>query len=133
MGNCTVFARYIEPAFATQVILSARLTRLYEREDWRARIETARDEAPLLLERGVSAVSLPVPVPEMKAAPQDATTLTLEQAAVYAMDQAQAMDNRAGGTPTRFTHVHAMRLHQQALKKAQEVEYSVAGQEQDRG
>ena len=33
-GNCTVFARYVEPAFATQVILTAQLTRLYEREDW---------------------------------------------------------------------------------------------------
>src|SRR5271157_1724299 len=26
IGNCTVFARYVEPAFATQVILTARLT-----------------------------------------------------------------------------------------------------------
>lgn len=28
IGNCTIFARYVEPAFATQVILTARLTRL---------------------------------------------------------------------------------------------------------
>ena len=33
IGNCTVFARYVEPAFATPVIFTARLTRLYERED----------------------------------------------------------------------------------------------------
>ena len=54
IGNCTIFARFVEPAFATQVILTARLTRLYEREDWRARFAASKDEEPLLLERGVS-------------------------------------------------------------------------------
>ena len=54
IGNCTIFARYVEPAFATQVILTARLTRLYEREDWQARFAAAKDKEPLLLERGVS-------------------------------------------------------------------------------
>ncbi len=52
-GNCTIFARYVEPHFATQVILTARLTRLYERRDWRERFAAARDAEPLLLERGV--------------------------------------------------------------------------------
>jgi type IV secretory pathway TraG/TraD family ATPase VirD4 len=133
MGNCTVFARYIEPAFATQVILSARLTRLYEREDWRARFEASQHEAPLRLERGVSIVSMPISLPKVEQVSQSADQPTFDQAAQHMMDQVQAMDKRAGGTPTHFTHVHAMRLHQQALKKAQEVEYSVAGQEQDRG
>jgi len=54
VGNCTIFARYVEPAFATQVILTARLTRLYEREDWKVRFTDSKDEEPLLLERGVS-------------------------------------------------------------------------------
>src|SRR6266567_1931972 len=54
IGNCTIFARYVEPAFATQVILTARLTRLYEREDWQARFAVSKHEEPLLLERGVS-------------------------------------------------------------------------------
>jgi type IV secretory pathway TraG/TraD family ATPase VirD4 len=54
IGNCTIFARYVEPAFATQVILTARLTRLYEREDWQAHFAASKDEEPLLLERGVS-------------------------------------------------------------------------------
>src|SRR5260221_3315991 len=54
IGNCTIFARYVEPAFATQVILTARLTRLYEREDWQSRFATSKNEEPLLLERGVS-------------------------------------------------------------------------------
>src|SRR5258707_1235052 len=54
IGNCTIFARYVEPTFATQVILTARLTRLYEQEDWQARFVASRNEEPLLLERGVS-------------------------------------------------------------------------------
>src|SRR5438034_6377132 len=54
IGNCTIFARYVEPAFATQVILTARLTRLYEREDWQARFAASKTEEPLMLDRGVS-------------------------------------------------------------------------------
>jgi len=52
-GNCTIFARYVEPNFATQVILTARLTRLYERRDWRERFAAAKNVEPLLLERGI--------------------------------------------------------------------------------
>jgi len=54
IGNCTIFARFIEPAFATQAILTARLTRLNEREDWHIRFANSKNEEPLLLERGVS-------------------------------------------------------------------------------
>src|SRR5579859_6033501 len=54
IGNCTIFARYVEPAFSTQVILTARLTRLYERDDWRVCFALSKNEEPLLLERGVS-------------------------------------------------------------------------------
>jgi type IV secretory pathway TraG/TraD family ATPase VirD4 len=63
IGNCTIFARYVEPAFATQVILTARLTRLYEREDWQARFSASKTEEPLLLERGVSVTVLPTFTP----------------------------------------------------------------------
>jgi hypothetical protein len=34
--------------------LTARLTRLYEREDWQARFSASKNEEPLLLERGVN-------------------------------------------------------------------------------
>jgi type IV secretory pathway TraG/TraD family ATPase VirD4 len=63
-GNCTIFARYVETGFATQVILNARLTRFYERDDWKRRLAGAHD--PLLLERGPSD-------PEAQAQPQDAS------------------------------------------------------------
>jgi len=54
IGNCTIFARFVEPAFATQIILTARLTRLYEREDWQSYFAASKNEEPLLLERSVS-------------------------------------------------------------------------------
>ena len=53
VGNCTIFARYVETGFATQVILNARLTRFYEREDWKRRLTAAQSVEPLLLERGI--------------------------------------------------------------------------------
>jgi hypothetical protein len=53
-GSCTIFARYVEAGFATQVILNARLTRFYEREDWKQRLKGAQGLESLLLERGIS-------------------------------------------------------------------------------
>ncbi|MBK9750122.1 MAG: type IV secretory system conjugative DNA transfer family protein [Chloroflexi bacterium] len=53
VGNCTIFARYVETGFATQVILNARLTRFYERADWKRRLTGAKGSEPLLLERGI--------------------------------------------------------------------------------
>ena len=54
VGNCTIFARYVETGFATQVILNARLTRFYEREDWKRLFARADGIEPLKLERGVT-------------------------------------------------------------------------------
>lgn len=54
IGNCTIFARYVEAGFATQVVLNARLTRFYERDDWKKRLNAAKEIQPLLLERGIS-------------------------------------------------------------------------------
>ena len=53
VGNCTIFARYVEPGFATQVILNARLTRFYEREDWKSLLDNAEGVEPLLLVRSI--------------------------------------------------------------------------------
>ena len=66
-GNCSIFARYVEPNFATQVILTARLTRLYERRDWRERVATAKNVESLLLERGI-ALDLKPFVPQLEPA-----------------------------------------------------------------
>lgn len=53
VGNCTIFARYVETGFATQVILNARLTRFYERTDWKLHLGATATNEPLLLERGI--------------------------------------------------------------------------------
>ncbi len=50
-GNCTIFARYVEAAYATQVVMNAQLTRMYERVDWRKRMAAAKNQAPLVLTR----------------------------------------------------------------------------------
>jgi type IV secretory pathway TraG/TraD family ATPase VirD4 len=109
MGNCTIFARYVEPAFATQVIFTARLTRLYEREDWSARFQAGDLDEPLLLERGVTiAISRATALvgPESAQASEQAT---FEQAAIRVMERAQAMDRQAGGKQTQFTDLRDMR------------------------
>jgi type IV secretory pathway TraG/TraD family ATPase VirD4 len=53
-GNATIFARYVDSGYATQIILTARLTRFYERKDWAARIKAAQHREPILLERGLT-------------------------------------------------------------------------------
>ena len=66
-GNCTIFARYVEPAYATQVVLTAQLTRLYERSDWKARLVATQHEQPLVLARPVPLISEPRAVPALAA------------------------------------------------------------------
>jgi len=60
-GNATIFARYVDPGYATQIILTGRLTRFYERQDWRYRLKVAYDREPMVLERGLS-IRLKAPV-----------------------------------------------------------------------
>ncbi len=60
IGNCTIFARYVEAGFAAQVILNARLTRFYERVDWQRWLTAAGE--PLLLARGMTAEATAAPL-----------------------------------------------------------------------
>jgi nucleoid DNA-binding protein len=50
-GNLTIFARYVEARFATQVVLNAELTRFYDRRDWKRRIKQADGKEPFMLFR----------------------------------------------------------------------------------
>ncbi len=59
-GNCLIFARYVEANFATQAIMSARLTRLYERIDWKGRFAATASADPLRLERSITLNLKPV-------------------------------------------------------------------------
>ena len=81
-GNATIFARYVEVGFATQVVLNARLTRFYERDDWRQRLAD-KACAPMQLERG-----LPLPEPT-EAKLIDQPNPVLERAAHNLMQRLQ--------------------------------------------
>ena len=83
VGNCTIFARYVEAGFATQVVLNSRLTRFYERDDWKQRLTAAKDVQPLLLERGISLDLKPIE-PIMPTAPTPKPTLELAASALMA-------------------------------------------------
>ncbi len=115
IGNCTIFARYVEPAFATQVILTARLTRLYEREDWQARFAVSKDEEPLLLERVVSVNVEPTftqPEPPKQAKKNNSDPFA--EAAKQRMAEAKTGKAKAldGSKPT-MTDIRAMKRRAQ--------------------
>jgi type IV secretory pathway TraG/TraD family ATPase VirD4 len=86
-GNATIFARYVDPGYATQVILTGRLTRLYERQDWVARIKAAGGREPMLLERGLTLRLHPVSKPSITP-PETKSSLEAHFDAIYEKTQA---------------------------------------------
>jgi type IV secretory pathway TraG/TraD family ATPase VirD4 len=120
VGNCTIFARYVETGFATQAILNARLTRFYEREDWKHRLSGARTNEPLLLERGVY-------LDEPKHTPPDPPTAeplaggpsTIEIASRELMRQIDETSGMKIGMGVKTTRLSAMR--QQVKKHEPEI------------
>ncbi|MEP7289662.1 MAG: TraM recognition domain-containing protein [Chloroflexota bacterium] len=121
IGNCTIFARFVEPAFATQVILTARLTRLYEREDWQTRFAASKNEEPLLLERGVSVNKQPTftqpdpPKPSKKDYPD-----TFAQATKQRMAEATAGKARADDGQPTMTDIRTMKRRAQQRQTARQ-------------
>ncbi len=106
VGNCTIFARYVEAGFATQVVLNARLTRFYEREDWKRRLNSVKDVQPLLLERGIALdlksaalISPPAPTPKP----------TLELAASALMAKVAAETQKQSGGKAQIASLTGMR------------------------
>ncbi len=124
MGNCTIFARYVEAAFATQIILTARLTRLYEREDWKIRLKSIEDTEPLMLERGVSIKVQPTfaLIQPAKPQPQPRQQDALAQAAMQAMARATTKPKptsvSASATPVEMTDVQTMKRRLEAQRQA---------------
>jgi type IV secretory pathway TraG/TraD family ATPase VirD4 len=122
VGNCTIFARYVEAGFATQVVLNARLTRFYERDDWKQRLNASKDVQPLLLERGISLnlqpVETPVPPVPNSNIPEPATTTpsTLEIAALMARVAAETQKQTNGNVQTISTS--EMRNRHEKRKRA---------------
>lgn len=50
-GNCTLIHRYSTTTYATQVVLLASLTYMFQREDWQVAIAQAKDREALTLEQ----------------------------------------------------------------------------------
>src|SRR5690606_27946106 len=86
---------YVEAGFATQVVLNARLTRFYEREDWKKRLAAAKEVQPLLLERGISLDLKPVE-PFVPTVPTPKPTLELAASTLMAKVAAETQ-KKAGG------------------------------------
>ncbi|MBZ0276218.1 MAG: type IV secretory system conjugative DNA transfer family protein [Anaerolineae bacterium] len=122
IGNCTVFARYVEAGFATQVVLNARLTRFYEREDWKARLKAAADVPPILLERGFSLTLAPVTPEAVAESPTPIPSPTLARAASVLTTKLAADTEQQTGGKVKAVGMSAMReKHNQRLAAAQEV------------
>ncbi|MBZ0280787.1 MAG: type IV secretory system conjugative DNA transfer family protein [Anaerolineae bacterium] len=114
VGNCTIFARYVEAGFATQIVLNARLTRLYEREDWKKRLATFQNNDPLLLERGI--VMSPFPVSETLPQPPAATS-TVELAARSLLTKVAIEAEKKAGGKVKMTPLDHMRERHQRIKQ----------------
>jgi type IV secretory pathway TraG/TraD family ATPase VirD4 len=41
-GNVIIFTRYVTESYAVNAVILARLTRMYERQDWKAQIAQAK-------------------------------------------------------------------------------------------
>ncbi len=80
-GNSLIFARYVDENYAAQVVLAARLTRFYERQDWQEALDEHRGRMPYLLERGHDlAVDVPLkPAPRPLVKPPREWSLSREQ------------------------------------------------------
>jgi len=129
VGNCTIFARYVEPGFATQVVLNARLTRFYEREDWKKRLSAAKEVPPLLLERGISLnlkpvepVITPTPVSNASETMSAAPKPTLELAASALMAKVAAETQKQASGKVQAVSMTDMRVkREKLLNSAKEV------------
>lgn len=129
IGNCTIFARYVEAGFATQIVLNARLTRFYEREDWEKQLANAKNIQPLLLERGMPldlipiAIDVPITSTPPSTVPSDESTAkpTLELAAAALMAKVAAETQKKSGGKVQMTSMTAMRtqLHQSTTSQSE--------------
>lgn len=92
-GTCHIFSRFVQGHYAAQVILKARLTRLYEREDWRERLRHPVYAEPLRVERRPSQRVEELPERPTDGIPKGKSEARFEQQAMNAMKNAR---ERAG-------------------------------------
>ncbi len=88
-GTCHIFSRVIQSHYAAQIILKARLTRFYEREDWRDRLRSTPFAEPLRVERRPSGADEAIPEYVPSITPKVRTSSSFEQMALDAMNDAR--------------------------------------------
>lgn len=118
VGNCTIFARYVETGFATQVILNARLTRFYERADWKQRLAMAKGSEALLLERGIEVNELAEDTP---AEPSTAEAISggassIEIAARAKLEEIKEKTEKRAGGKVKMVTVEELRARRKQTK-----------------
>jgi hypothetical protein len=52
-GNATIFTRFVTESYATQLIVWAKLTRSYEREDWKQRLGNLKPDDAFVIQRPI--------------------------------------------------------------------------------
>jgi type IV secretory pathway TraG/TraD family ATPase VirD4 len=116
VGNCTIFARYVETGFATQVILNARLTRFYERDDWKRRLSAPMSE-PLLLERGIDLDEQPDDTTDTPTAePVSGGASSIEIAARAKLAEVKEKTEKRTGGKVKMVTVEELRARRKAAK-----------------
>ncbi len=88
-GTCHIFSRFVQGHYAAQVILKARLTRLYERDDWRERLRHPAYAEPLRVERRPSHSTEELPERLSESIPNGKVEMSFEQQAMDAMQSAR--------------------------------------------
>lgn len=121
VGNCTIFVRYVEAGFATQVVLNARLTRFYERIDWQRRLSAAQSTQPLLLERGLSMSMSGSANERFEAAVSSEPKSTIDRAAAVVMARIAEDAAQQSGGKVQFASLDAMRSKSAAAPITPEV------------
>jgi len=118
VGNCTIFARYVETGFATQVILNARLTRFYERADWKQRLTTAKGSEALLLERGIEVDELTEDTPAESPTAETISggASTIEIAARVKLEEIKEKTEKRTGGKVKLVTVEALRARHKQSK-----------------
>ncbi len=120
VGNCTIFARYVEPGFATQVILNARLTRFYEREDWKYLLENADGIEPLLLVRSISlgtdSVEEAIESTNSTKSSTVSNLSTIERAARARLAEVHQRTQQAAGASVKVSTLEDLRVQRQMSK-----------------
>ncbi len=112
-------------------MLTARVTRLYEREDWQNHFAASKNEGPLLLERGVSVNVQPTftqpdpPKPSKKDNPDTFTQAAKQRMAEAKVGKAKASD----GTQPTMTDIRTMKRRAQQQRQSAKIQAEIEGED----